>query len=136
MNEDMVQPAGMVILRSAESLADTFAHLDAAVQTRGLTVFASIDFGADAAAIGLSMAPARILIFGNPRAGTPLMLAAPTVVIDLPLKVAVWEDAEGAVWVGYNTAEYIGERHSLPDELLRNLGSVRAIAEAAVAAPS
>src|SRR5207244_5008698 len=90
-------PAGMVLLPAQGSVADAWTRLGAAVAERGLTVFARIDFAADAAAVGMHLRPTRLLVFGNPRAGTPLLAAAPTVGIDLPLKLLIWEDAQGRV---------------------------------------
>ncbi len=126
-------PQGMAQLRSMDSVEDTYARLKGAVVSRGLTVFAEIDFAHDAAAAGLSMRPARLLVFGNPRAGTPLMEQAPTLAIDLPLKILVWQGHDGSTWVGYNTPEYLGSRHGLPENLFQNLRGVTALAEAAAA---
>ena len=130
---DETGPPGMAQLRSADSVEDTYARLKGAVASRELTIFAEIDFARDAAALGLSMRPARLLVFGNPRAGTPLMERSPTVAIDLPLKILVWQGHDGATWVGYNTPEYLGARHGLPDSLLQNLRGVKALAKAAEA---
>jgi len=121
-------PPGMARLPVADSVAAAVARLEAALTARELRVFARIDFAADAAAAGLAMPPAQLLVFGQPRAGTPLMVAAPTVALDLPLKILVYEDSGGAVWVGYNTPEYLAERHSLPADLLANIGAVRGLA--------
>ncbi len=128
---DETGPQGMAQLRSADSVEDTYARLKGAVVSRGLTIFAEMDFAHDAAVVGLSMHPARLLVFGNPRAGTPLMEQAPTVALDLPLKILVWQGHDGATWVGYNTPEYLGARHGLPDGLLQNLRGVKALAEVA-----
>jgi uncharacterized protein (DUF302 family) len=115
-------------LRAAGSVDASFARLEAAVAERGLTVFARVDFAADAVAVGLVLRPTRLLQFGNPRAGTPLIVAAPTVALDLPLRVLVWEADDGAVWVGYNTTGYLGERHGVPTELLANVRAVETLA--------
>lgn len=127
MNTSAV-PAGMVLLPAQGSVADAWTRLDAAVVGRGLTVFASIDFAADAAAVGMHLRPTRLLVFGNPRAGTPLLAAAPTAGIDLPLKVLIWEDAQGRVTVGYNSPAWIGARHGVPDELRARLQPVEQLA--------
>jgi uncharacterized protein (DUF302 family) len=119
---------GMIRLRGAGSVDASFARLEAAVAQRGLTVFARIDFAADAASVGLVLRPTRLLLFGNPRAGTPLMAVAPTVALDLPLKILVWEAADGAVWIGYNRPEYLVERHGVPTGLLANVRAVEALA--------
>jgi uncharacterized protein (DUF302 family) len=78
-------------------------------------------------AVGLPMPPALLLVFGQPRAGTPLMVAAPTVALDLPFKILIYEDRSGAMWVGYNSPEYLGERHQVPEDLLPNIGGVRVL---------
>jgi uncharacterized protein (DUF302 family) len=118
----------MTRLRATGSVDASFARLDAAVAQRGLTVFARIDFAADAAAAGLVLRPTRLLLFGNPRAGTPLIVAAPTVALDLPLRVLVWEEDDGTVWVGYDTPEYLAERHGVPSDLLANVRAVETLA--------
>jgi uncharacterized protein (DUF302 family) len=81
---------------------------------------------------GLKMPPTKLLVFGNPKAGTPVMNAAPTAALDLPLKALVWQDAEGKVWLSYNSPEYLKQRHNIPDDLLKNISGIRAIAEEAV----
>jgi len=121
-------PPGMARLAVTDSVAAAVARLEAALTARELRVFARIDFAADAAAAGLATPPAQLLVFGQPRAGTPLMVAAPTVALDLPLKIVVYEDSRGAVWVGYNTPEYLAERHNVPADLLANIGAVRGLA--------
>jgi uncharacterized protein (DUF302 family) len=124
-------PEGVARLRSVDGVEATYARLRDEVARRGLTIFAEIDFARDAAAAGLAMPPSRLLVFGNPRAGTPLLQASPSLAVDLPLKVAVWQDASGQTWVGYNTPEYLGSRHRVPDALLPNIGAIRPIAETA-----
>ncbi len=118
----------MVRLPAQGSVADAWSRLEAAVAARGLTVFARIDFAADAAAVGLTLRPTRLLVFGNPRAGTPLLTVATTVGIDLPLKVLIWEAADGTAIVGYNSPAWIGARHGVPDELRARLQPVEALA--------
>jgi uncharacterized protein (DUF302 family) len=112
---------GMASIPVQGSVADAWARLEAAVAARGLTVFARIDFAADAGAAGLRLRPTRLLVFGNPRAGTPLLAAAPTVGLDLPLKVLIWEAADGTAKVGYNTPAWIVARHGLPEEFRATL---------------
>jgi uncharacterized protein (DUF302 family) len=131
-------PDGMVWVPAEGSVDDAWARLEAAVAARGLTVFARIDFAADAAAVGLRLGPTRLLAFGNPRAGTPLLAAAPTVGIDLPLKVLIWEAADGSATVGYNSPAWIGARHAVPEELRARLQLVEELAAiaAAVGRPS
>ncbi len=118
-------------MQSEHSFGDTFERLKSTVLSRGLTIFANIDFSADADHVGLKMNPARLLLFGNSKAGTPLMIAAPTLAIDFPLKVLVSEDVNGKVWVSYNSPLYLKERHSIPDELLKNISGIEEIAESA-----
>jgi uncharacterized protein (DUF302 family) len=98
------------------------------LQAKGVTLFALVDHSGEAEKVGMKMRPTKLLIFGNPKAGTPLMLAAPSVAIDLPLKILVWEDAQGKVWVSYNSPEFLKERHGLPAELLQNIAVVETLA--------
>src|SRR4051812_18195597 len=107
MHAEGTAAPGMTRLRARDSVDAAFTRLETAVAQRGLTVFARLDFAADAAAVGLTLPPTRLLLFGNPRAGTPLMAASPTAALDLPPKVLVWEMADGTVWVGYNTPAYL-----------------------------
>ena len=113
------------------SVADTVTRLLAVLAARELTVFAMIDHSGEAAKAGLKMRPTKLLIFGNPKAGTPVMLAAPSSAIDLPLKILIWEDAQGKVWVAYNSPAYLQERHDFPPELVQNIAVVEALAKAA-----
>ena len=99
--------------------------------SRVLTIFANVNFTEDAQTAGLKMNPTQLLIFGNPKSGTPLMIAAPTLALDFPLKIIVSEDAKGKVWVIYNTPKYLKERHNIPDELLKNITGIVEIAESA-----
>jgi uncharacterized protein (DUF302 family) len=108
---------------------ETRQRLESLVKSRGLTVFALIDFSGDAAKVGLRMRPTQLLIFGNPKSGTPLMIASPSIALDLPLKALAWEDAQGKVWLSYNALEYLKERHRLRDELLTNISGVGALIE-------
>jgi uncharacterized protein (DUF302 family) len=96
-------------------------------------VFARIDFSGDAARSGLGMPASGLVLLGNPKSGTPLMVAAPTVAIDLPLKVLAWEDAEGRTSVAYNEAEYLQKRHRFPAELMKNIAALGALVAAAAA---
>lgn len=127
-------PPGMAQLPVADSVAAAVARLEGAIAARGLRLFARIDFAADAGAAGLPMPPSLLFVFGSPKAGTPLMVAAPTIALDLPLKILVYEDQNGRPWVGYNTPEYLGARHQLPAELLANIEGVRALATLAAGA--
>jgi uncharacterized protein (DUF302 family) len=123
---------GMVHLDSLYSVAETVERVLRAIAAKGLTLFARIDHAAGAAAVGLSMPPSELLIFGNAKAGTPLMLAAPTAAIDLPLKALVWQDLEGRVRLSFNTAEYMQSRHRFPESLLPNIASLPIILQEAL----
>ncbi len=123
----VAQTNGVASIQSAHSVAASIDRLDSLARSRGMTVFARIDFAADAKKAGLEMRPEQLLIFGNPKAGTPLMEASPTAALDLPLKVLAWQDREGKVWLSYTTPEYIKERHGLPGALVKNIGGIRAL---------
>jgi uncharacterized protein (DUF302 family) len=122
---------GVVKVASRRSFQGTFDNLESVVVSHGLTIFARIDFSGDAERAGLCMRPTRLLIFGNPKAGTPLMVAAPTLAIDFPLKVLVSEDERGAVWMSYNSPEYLELRHDIPEGLLKNIAGIASIVESA-----
>jgi uncharacterized protein (DUF302 family) len=107
---------------------ETVAKLKNILQAKGVTLFALVDHSGEAEKIGMKMKPTRLAIFGNPQAGTPLMLAAPSSAIDLPLKILVWEDAAGKVWISYNSAEYLQQRHGIPMELMKNIAVVEMLA--------
>ena len=112
---------GVIQLRSRHSVSVTIDRLEGLLQERGVLVFARIDFSGDATRSGLSLLPEQMLIFGNPKGGTPLLQQAATVGLDLPLKALVWEDEQGTTWVGYNTTDYIIQRHGLPSAMSANL---------------
>jgi uncharacterized protein (DUF302 family) len=101
------------------------------LQAKNLTVFARVDHSGEAAKVGLMMRPTQLIIFGSPKSGTPLMVASPTLAVDLPLKALVWEDAEGKVWLSYNSPNYLKQRHEIPDELVKNIAMVGAVLEKA-----
>jgi uncharacterized protein (DUF302 family) len=122
---------GMVHLSSAHSVPDTMARLKTLVTARGMTILAHIDHSGDAAKVGLKMQPAELLIFGNPKAGTPLMVAAPTLALDLPLKALVWAESEGRVWLSFNSPEYLQQRHNVPENLIGNIAGARKLFEEA-----
>ncbi len=117
-------PAGVVRIACRHSVADTVERLEGLLKERAILVFSRIDFSGDAAKAGLTMRPEQLLIFGNPKAGTPLMAAEPTVGLDLPLKALVWEDAGGKTWIAYNDPGYIVQRHGLNPALAANLAAV------------
>jgi uncharacterized protein (DUF302 family) len=122
---------GLVDLPSKHSVDETVEKLKGILQSKGVTLFALIDHSAEAAKTGLKMRPTKLLIFGNPKSGTPVILAAPSSAIDLPLKILIWEDAQGKVWVSYNSPAYLQERHDFPPELIQNIAVVGALAKAA-----
>jgi len=124
---------GLVRLPSRHSVAATIDRLEASLKERGIVVFARIDFCGDAARAGLHMRPEQMLIFGNPRAGTPLMLEVPAVGLDLPLKVLAWQDADGKVWVAYNDPHYIVQRYAITASLAVNLAAAVPLIESAAA---
>jgi uncharacterized protein (DUF302 family) len=119
---------GIVDIPSNSTVDQTVDKLTAILKAKAVTLFALIDHSGEAEKVGMKMNPTKLLIFGNPQAGTPLMLAAPSAAIDLPLKILVWQDAEGKVWVSYNSPEYLEQRHSLPPELLKNIAVVETLA--------
>ncbi len=119
---------GLIDKPSNHSVQQTVEKLKNILQSKGVTLFALVDHSGEAEKVGMKMRPTKLLIFGSPKAGTPLMLAAPSIAIDLPLKILVWEDGQGKVWVSYNSAEYLKERHGLPQELLQNIAVVETLA--------
>jgi len=127
----LAQPDGVTGIPSNHSVAASIDRLASLAEGRGMKIFALIDFAADAKTAGLSLRPMQMMIFGNSRAGTPLIVASPTVAIDLPLKVLAWEDADGEVLLSYNTPEYLGNRHRLPEELLKNIRGIETLVKQA-----
>jgi uncharacterized protein (DUF302 family) len=129
MYPDRMEPAnGLVTLPSRHSVDETVERLEQLLQSKGIKLFAVIDHAGEAEKVGLKLKPTQVLIFGNPQAGTPLMVASPSVAIDLPLKILVREDDSGAVWISYNSPAYLGARHGLPPELLQGIAVVGALA--------
>ena len=119
---------GLIDRPSHHSFDQTVERLAKLLQSRSITLFAVIDHSGEAAKAGMAMRPTKLLIFGSPRAGTPLMIAAPTIAIDLPLKILVWEDGQGQVWLSYIDPDHLRERHGVPQELLKNLAVVETLA--------
>jgi len=119
---------GIVSKLSLHSVDETVEKLKSLLQAKGVGLFVLVDHSGEAAKVGMSMPPTKLLIFGNPKAGTPLMLAAPSSAIDLPLKILVSEDASGKAWIAYNSLAFLKERHGLPQELLPNLAVVETLA--------
>jgi uncharacterized protein (DUF302 family) len=129
-----MNPENGIISKSTNRTVDeSVEKIKTLLQTKSIKVFAVIDHSGEAEAAGLKMPPTKLLIFGNPKGGTPLMLAAPTVAIDLPLKLLVWEDAHGSRWISYNSPQYLKQRHALPDDLLKNIAVIEALATEAAA---
>ena len=122
---------GIIQQRSNHSVDDTMQRLLELLRTKGITLFAVVDHSGEAAKVGLKMLPTKLAIFGNPRGGTPVMLAAPTSALDLPLKILVSEDAEGAVWLSFNSADFLQARHNIPGEFHGLLAGVGDLAAAA-----
>src|SRR6266478_3808781 len=112
---------GLITRPSRHSVDETLERLNGIIGAMGVTVFALVDHSGEAAKVGMTMRPTKLLIFGNPKSGTPLMLASPSIAIDLPLKILVWEDAQGRAWLSYNSPAYLGERHGVPQALLPNI---------------
>jgi len=127
----MASDNGIVRIASKHSVDEVVENLRGILQAKGVTLFALVDHSGEAAKVGLPMPPTKLLIFGNPKAGTPLMLASPSSAIDLPLKILVAEDASGSTFVSYNSPAYLRDRHHLPQELLANIVVVEALATAA-----
>lgn len=125
---DVTSGAGIVTIRSHHSVDATVEKLERILQANGVKLFALIDHSGEAERVGLQMRPTKLLIFGNPKAGTPLMIASPGVAIDLPIKILVSEDGEGIVWISYNDPAYLQARHGLPPDLVPNITVVQALA--------
>ncbi|HUM04952.1 MAG TPA: DUF302 domain-containing protein [Terriglobales bacterium] len=124
--------AGIISVPSRYSAVETLARLESILEEKGITIFARVDHGGEAAKVGLAMRPTQLLIFGSPKAGTPVMVAAPSAAIDLPLKALAWEDERGKVWLSYNAPEYLRDRHAIPAELVKNIAVVGALVQRAV----
>jgi uncharacterized protein (DUF302 family) len=119
---------GIASKPSKHPVEQTVEALTALLKSKGIAIFALIDHSGEAEKVGLKMRPTKLVIFGNPKAGTPLMLASPSSAIDLPLKMLVWEDGQGKVWVSYNSPEYLRERHGLAEELMQNIAIIQTLA--------
>ena len=118
---------GIISRPGNRSVPETVDHLKAALQSRGIALFALVDHSGEAEKVGLKMPPTKLLIFGNPKGGTPLMLASPSAAIDLPLKILVAEDSNGKTQLSYNSPAYLKQRHNLPEELLKNIAVVEVL---------
>jgi uncharacterized protein (DUF302 family) len=123
---------GLMQVASRRTVEETVQRLESILAERGLQLFALVDHSGEASKVGMKMRPTKLLIFGSPKGGTPVMVAAPTIAIDLPLKALVSEDENGKVWVSYNTPEYLQQRHAVPEELVKNIAGVGALVAKAV----
>jgi len=121
---------GIVRKRSKFSVDEIQERLTRTLQAKGIDIFVIVDHSGEAKKVGLKMPPTKLVIFGSPKAGTPLMLAAPSIAIDLPLKILISEDDQGNSWVSYNSAEYLQQRHSVPSQLLQNIAVIETLAKA------
>ena len=131
MGASTLAESGVTRIPSSHAVAETVARLEALLRERGVMIFARIDFSGDAGRAGLAMRAEQMLVFGNPRAGTPLMQAEPLAGLDLPLKALVFEDAGGKAWIAWNDPQYIVRRHALPAALAANLAAVTPLIERA-----
>ena len=123
--------SGIISKPSHHPVDQTVERLKGLLQAKGIALFALVDHSGEAAKVGMNMPPTKLLIFGSPKAGTPLMLAAPSIALDLPLKILIWQDGEGKVWLSYNSPAYLSERHGVPQALVPTLAVVDALASAA-----
>jgi uncharacterized protein (DUF302 family) len=128
----MSDDRGLVRIASPFSVPNTLKRLQTLLESKGLKIFAIIDHSGEAAKVGLEMHPTQVLLFGSPKAGTPVMLVAPSVAIDLPLKALVAEDDQGKVWITYNDPDYLAKRHSIPSDLVKNLAGAGPLLQKAV----
>ncbi len=127
------QVEGLVSIVCKHSVVETLAALEAALHSKGVQIFAVVDHSGEAEKAGFSMRPTKLIIFGSPKGGTPLMLAAPTIAIDLPLKALIWEDAAGQTWLSYYDPEYLVRKHGLDRKLANNLSGPTGLMQAAAA---
>ncbi len=127
VNESHLDQAGLISLPSPYSVDETLTRLENLLVAKGLKLFAVIDHSGEAERAGLEMRPTKLAIFGSPKAGTPLMVVAPTLAIDLPLKALIWGAEDGKIWVTYNDPKYLERRHGVPENLLPNISGVGAL---------
>jgi uncharacterized protein (DUF302 family) len=131
MNSDEAEK-GIRVMAATAGVDETLDRMEGLAKQRGLTVFARINFAKDAAAVGLRMQPAQLLILGNPAGGTPLMAATPGAALDMPLKVLAWQDSSNRCWVSFNTPEYLQRRHGFPAALIANIAGLEKLVQAAI----
>jgi len=123
---------GIISKESKYSVAETLDRVDALLRSKGIKIFVRVDHSGEAEKAGLKMPPTQLLIFGNPKGGTPVMLAAPTAAIDLPLKALAWQDADGKVWLSYNDPEYLKKRYGLTDDQIKTIAGTGSLIEQAL----
>ena len=122
--------SGVVTIPTQHSVDEAVRRLEQMLADKGIQLFALVDHSGEAEKAGLQMPPTKLVIFGSPKAGTPLMLATPSIAIDLPLKLLIWEDKSGSVWISYNAPAYLMARHGLPSDLLANIAVIEKLATA------
>jgi uncharacterized protein (DUF302 family) len=123
---------GIISLPSSHSVPATLDRVEAALRAKGIKIFARIDHSGEAEKVGLKMRPTQLLIFGSPKAGTPVMVAAPTAAIDLPLKALAWQDGDGKVWLSYNDPQYLRRRFGLTEDVVKGLTGAGSLLEEAL----
>src|SRR6266702_7354780 len=123
---------GILTRSSPFSVEETLEHLLEAIHSRNLNLFAHIDHSGEAKRVGFTMQEAHVLIFGNPKGGTPLMIASPLLALDLPLKVLVWQSEDKRVWVSTTSVAYLRDRYAIPQELVGNIAVIDAVIEQAL----
>ena len=123
---------GIISKASKYSVPETLDRVDALLQSKGIKIFVRVDHSGEAEKAGLKMPPTQLLIFGNPKGGTPVMLAAPTAAIDLPLKALAWQDGDGKVWLSYNDPEYLKKRYGLTDDQIKTIIGIGPLIEQAL----
>ena len=132
MSETPPSVEGIVTRPSSFSVEETLKRLQEIIHNRNLTLFAHIDHSGEARRVGLTMQEAHVLIFGNPKGGTPMMIASPLLALDLPLKVLVWQSTDDQVWVSTTSVTYLRDRYAIPQELVGNIAVVDAIIQQAL----
>jgi uncharacterized protein (DUF302 family) len=125
-----LQGNGLIDLPSKHSVDETLHRLRGILAAKNITLFSVVDHSGEAAKVGMKMLPTKLVIFGNPKAGTPVMIVSPSSAIDLPLKILIWEDDHGKVWITYNSPAYLQQRHNVPAEVLPNISVIEALAKA------
>ena len=125
----MMTGEGIISKASKYSVVETLDRVESVLRTKGITVFARVDHSGEAEKVGLKMRPTQLLIFGNPKGGTPVMVAAPLAAIDLPLKALAWQDDDGKVWLSYNDPEFLEKRFGLTDEQIKTISGIGSLIE-------